>query len=87
MDNNLVLLSINNNIYKLNKKAALSAIKIIEEETQKNNTNMLIALEKNNVIEMRKDVYESIHDLHDKISEWTNLGFKVYYSEVWYGKC
>lgn len=87
MRSHIVTVSLNNNIYTMPKKIILSMIKSIKEEIKERNINMIIALEKGNIIEMRKDTYASIHDLHDKISEWANLGFKVYYSEVWYGKC
>lgn len=82
MSKKVVTVSMGENIYTMPTEVITQMIKIVQEEMAKKGVNMLIALKKKNMIEMRRDVYETKEELNKAIEMSKELGFKVYYAEV-----
>lgn len=67
---------VNNHLYKMNKEEVKGLLEIARENIK----DGIIAIEKDGLIEMRKDTFESNSKLKNMIKEYKDLGYKVYRS-------
>lgn len=76
MANAIVLLK--DHGYKMEKKKALKMIENLIKEFK--GSNVILAIEKDNVFEMRNDRFNCAYDLLTATQDWIKRGYKVYYA-------
>ena len=67
---------VNNNTYSMRREQFRGLLKIAKAEVK----NGIIAIEKNKIVEMRKDTFASNLEKKRKIEHYKALGYKVYVS-------
>lgn len=72
----LVMVLINNHAYRMSRDKAKKMINMIKKE--KKGTNTILAIEKDNIFEMRKDNFNCANDLLSATQIWLKKGYKVY---------
>ena len=76
---NLVRLIIGPKVYQTTRKMAFAPISMAREKFTKENKNVIIALEKDDMIVLRKDFFASKEKLLDEVSNWKKGGYKCHY--------
>ena len=77
--NKLVRLIIGPKVYETTMKMALASINMASEKYTEENKNAIIALEKDGMIVLRKDIYTSKEQLLDEVSKWEKGNYKCHY--------
>lgn len=72
-----MILLINDHSYSCDRKQTRETIKVIKQRYKKN--NVIVALEKDGIMECRKDEYEDPKTLLHDVQKWIALGYKVHY--------
>lgn len=70
--------SIDGHLYEMGRKEFNKFVKQLKKSLKKQ--PMIIAIEKNGHVEMRKDVYKTQRELTDAICQWNKKGYKVNYT-------
>ena len=65
--------------YNMTRKMALSVIDLAKQKYEKENVNAIVAVEKDGIIAMQKDVHKE-DTMIDAVANWTKGGYKVYYT-------
>lgn len=68
---------INNSVYEMNRKEAGKILKVASEQIPSG----IYAIEKDDIIELRKDKINSKEYLRRKLNKFKKAGFKVYANE------
>ena len=63
--------------YQMTRKEFNGLIKMLKKSLSKQ--PMILAIEKDGIAELRKDIYDSQQDLTRMIKSWNSKGFKVSY--------
>lgn len=72
-----MIVMIQGHSYQMTRKEFNGFVKTLKKSLEKK--PMILALEKNGVVEMRKDIFQSQQDLTRMIKSWNSKGFKVSY--------
>lgn len=70
--------TIQGHTYEMDRKAFNNYIKSIKKMVGKK--KVIIAIEKDGHVEMRKDEYKTQNDLTEAIHQWNSKGYKVNYT-------
>lgn len=65
---------INNKTYQMGRTQFKGLLEIAKENVK----HGIIAIEKDNIVEMRKDTFKSNTQFKNKVKEFKSLGYKVY---------
>ena len=76
--NGLLALVIEKKAYEVSQKYVDAVIEIGVKKHAKQNA--IIALQKNNVVMLRKDIYDKPEDMQKVIDSWRKDGYKVIYT-------
>lgn len=58
-------------------------IEVAKEKYINERKNAIVAIEKDNVVDMRKDEFKYMNDINAAIKSHEALGFKVHYAKRW----
>lgn len=72
----LVMVLVNDRAYRMPLNKAMEMIDMLKKEHK--GKNMILALRKDSLIEMRKDVFTNAYDVLKVTQEWLKKGYKVY---------
>jgi hypothetical protein len=71
-------LLVNSNLYEASQSLIDLCIKMAVDHYK--TKNAILAVEKNNIVEMKRNTYKSQMDLYKVIREYTEQGFSVHYN-------
>lgn len=75
----LVTVVIGNKAYQMTKKMAKGIIEMAKQKYKTENVNAIVAVEKDGIISMQKDVYNSTDEMLEAVVKWTNGKYNTYY--------
>jgi len=78
----VVAVTIGESVWSMLRHAAYVAIQIAKDKYKAERVNAIVALEKGNTIEMRKDVFTDRIKMLSEKNKWKRKGFKVHFVEV-----
>ena len=81
-DGKQVLLIVDKKGYQTTKKMALATINLAKSKYEKENKHAIVAVEKHNMVTMRRDVFKSSEQLLNEVNGWERGGFKCYYVQA-----
>ena len=64
--------------YQMTRKMAKSIIDMAKQKYKNENVNAIVAVEKDNIISMQRDVHKE-DTFVDAVANWSRGGYKVYY--------
>ncbi len=73
-----MLIHINGNVYEGDRQYADAILKVAKEKYKKERSNAIYGVEKNDMLEMKRETFLSSKLMNEKISEYRKAGFKVY---------
>lgn len=76
---NLIKLIVDKKCYAVSEKMAMATIKLAKEKYKKENINAIVAVQKDDMIVMQKEVHEHRDAFEKAIKGWETSGYKVYY--------
>ena len=77
-----VLLVVGDKAHQVSKKMALATIGLAKDKYKKENVHAIVAVEKHNMISLRKDVFKSKEELTKEVDSWELGGYKCYYVQA-----
>lgn len=79
MAQKLVTLVVGSKAYNCTRKMAKATIELAKQNYEKQNVNAIVAVEKDGIISLQKDVYDSAEEMLDAVVTWTKGKYSVYY--------
>lgn len=76
----MVTLIIGNKAWKSTRKMADATIELGKKKYKEENVNAIVAVEKDNMISLLKDVFDTTESLVEEITKWQRGGYKCYYT-------
>ena len=73
-----MVIQINGNTYSGDRAYADSILKIAKEKYKKERSNAIYGIEKDDILEMKRDTFLSSKLMNEEITKYRNNGFKVY---------
>lgn len=80
----MVNLIVGNKAYIISEKMSNAAISLALNNYKSQNINAIVALKKDNdnMVVLKKDVYDDEESLDKAVKEWEHGGYKCYYNKV-----
>lgn len=72
------IIIVNGHSYKGDEQYAKNCLNLAKEKFKKEKANAIYAVEKDNIIEMKKEIFTSGTLLSEASKQYTQQGFKVY---------
>lgn len=66
-------------VYEVSNKMAMATINIAKNKYKEENVNAIVAVQKDNIISMQKDVFDTSAALEKAITNWGHGGYTCYY--------
>ena len=76
----IVTLVVGSKAYQLTRKMAMTAVDLGKQKYKKQNVNAIVGVEKNGIISLQNDVYDSGQELVEAVGHWVDGGYKAYYT-------
>lgn len=80
-DGELVKMIIGSKVWVVTRKMANTTINIAKQKYEKENVKAIVGVEKDNIISLQKDVYESTEAFEKAIYGWIHGGYKCYHTK------
>lgn len=81
-DGEVVKLIIGRKVWEVTRKMANATIALAKQKYMKENVNAIVAVEKDKVISLQKDVYEDGNDFRKAIEDWNKGGYICYHTTL-----
>ena len=78
--NELVRVIIGHKVWEVSMRMAHQIIEVAKSKYKKENVNAIVAVEKDGIIEMQKDVFEDTEAFVEAVTNWERGGYKCYYT-------
>ena len=75
----LVNMVVGDKLYECSRKMAMATIELAKQKYKKENVNAIVAVEKDGMITLLKDVHEETDSLIEEVTKWTKGKYKVHY--------
>lgn len=75
----IINLIVGNKVYRTTRKMAMGVIDLAKEKFKDEGVNALVAVEKDDMINLRKDVFEDSQQLEKEIVTWIMAGYECHY--------
>lgn len=76
----LFKLIVDKKCYAVSEKMAMATIKLAKEKYKKENINAIVAVQKDDMIVMQKDVFDKTDAFVKAVANWERGGYKCYYT-------
>lgn len=73
-----MLIYINGNVYEGDRQYADAILKVAKEKYKKERSNAIYGVEKNGMLEMKRETFLSSKLMQEKSAEYRKVGFKVH---------
>ena len=77
-DGEIVKLIIDRKVWEVTRKMANATISLAKRKYKEEGVNAIVAVEKDKVISLQKDVYNDTSDFEKAVNGWTSGGYKCY---------
>ena len=78
----IITMLVGEKVWTVRRRIALSIISMAKQKNEKERINTICAVEKDNMIVLKYDTYETKDELKKAIHEWTHGGYKCYHTEL-----
>ena len=78
--NEIVRMVVGNKVWEVSRKMANATIELAKQKYMKENVNAIVAVEKDGIIAMQKDVFDKTDAFVKEIQNWERSGYKCYYN-------
>ena len=75
----MIKLIIGEKVWEVSSKMAKVIVGIAKENYMKENVNAIVAVEKDGIITMQKDVFDNTDAFVKAVTNWERSGYKCYY--------
>ena len=79
-DGEIVRMVIGTKVWQTTRKMVKTTINMAKEKFKKENVNAIVAVEKDGIFSMQKDVYEDTDAFVKAITNWERGGYKCHYT-------
>ena len=79
-DSEIVRLIIDKKVWEITRKMANTIINMAKQKYNEENVNAVVAVEKDKVISLQKDVFDKTDALVEAVANWERGGYKCYYT-------
>ena len=76
----LVKVVVGNKVHQTSEKMAKAIIDMAKQKYKKENVNAIVAVRKDDIISLQKDVFDTVEELINQVEKWTQGGYKCYYT-------
>lgn len=76
----IVKVIIGDKVWEVNRLMAETIIKMAKKKYKEENVNAVVAVEKDKIIAMQKDVFDNTDALVKAVTNWERGGYKCYYT-------
>ena len=76
----MVTLIVGSKAYNCTRKMALATIELAKQKYLKEDVNAIVAVEKDGIISLQKDVYTNRFEMVNEVSVWNKGGYQVHYT-------
>ena len=77
--NEIVKMVVGNKVWEVSRKMANATIELAKQKYMKENVNAIVAVEKDGIISMQKDVFDKTDAFVKAVANWEHGGYKCYY--------
>lgn len=77
--NEIVRMVIGNKVWEVSRKMVNVTIELAKKKYMKENVNAIVAVEKDGIINMQKDVFDNTDAFVKAVTNWECGGYKCYY--------
>lgn len=78
--NEIVRMIIGSKVWEISRRMVNSTIELAKQKYRKENVNAIVAVEKDNIIAMQKDVFNDTDAFVEAVTKWERGGYKCYYT-------
>lgn len=78
--NEIVRMVVGNKVWEVSRKMANATIELAKQKYMKENVNAIVAVEKDGIIAMQKDVFDKTDAFVKAIQNWERGGYKCYFT-------
>ena len=79
-DGEVVRMIAGHKVWDVTRKMAKATIELAKQKYMKENVNAIVAVEKDGIISLQKDVYEETDAFVKAIQNWERGGYKCYFT-------
>lgn len=76
----MAYLVIDKKVWNVSKKMILSTIEVAKNKYRKENVNAIVAVEKDGMFTLQKDVFDNTDAFVEAVANWERGGYKCYYT-------
>lgn len=77
--NEIVRMVIGNKVWEVSRKMVNATIEMAKQKYMKENVNAIVAVEKDGIIALQKDVFDNTDSFVKAVTNWERGGYKCYY--------
>ena len=78
--NEIVRMVVGNKVLEVSRKMVNATIELAKQKYMKENVNAIVAVEKDGIIAMQKDVFDKTDAFVKAIQNWERGGYKCYFT-------
>ena len=78
--NEIVKMVIGDKVWEVSRKMVNATIELAKQKYMKENVNAIVAVEKDGIIAMQKDVFDKTDAFVKEIQNWERGGYKCYFT-------
>ena len=75
----LVRLVLKDKVYEMSPRMAQATIEVAREKYMKENANAIVGVQKDDIISMMRDVFDTTAALEEAVTNWEHGGYTCYY--------
>ena len=76
----IVTMIIGSKAYNCTKRMAIATIELAKQKYEKEDVNAIVAVEKDGIVSLQKDVYTNNFEMINQIAMWSRGGYIVHYT-------
>ena len=77
--NEIVKMVIGDKVWEVSRKMVNATIELAKQKYMKENVNAIVAVEKDGIISMQKDVFDNTDAFVKAVANWERGGYRCYY--------
>lgn len=78
--NEIVKMVVGEKVWQVSRKMVNATIELAKQKYMKENVNAIVAVEKDGIIAMQKDVFDNTDAFVKAVANWERGGYKCYYT-------
>lgn len=79
-DSDIIKMIVGKKVWQISRKMVKAVISMAKQKYSEMNVNAIMAVEKDNIVSLQKDVYEDTDAFVKAVANWERGGYKCYYT-------